>query len=89
MELIALRLNVKQQSPIAVIYHGEVIGDFFADLIVDDRLIIELKAVQKLSREHEVQLVNYLTATDIDDGLLINFGSSVEVKRKHRQYNKP
>jgi GxxExxY protein len=64
------------------------VGDFFADLMVEDRLIVELKAVQNTTKEHEVQLVNYLAATGIDDGLLINFGSSVEVKRKFRQYRK-
>ena len=54
--------------------------------MVEDNLIIELKAVHTVGKEHEVQLVNYLTATGIDDGLLINFGSSVQVKRKFRQY---
>jgi GxxExxY protein len=86
--LAAGGLNVKQQHPIPVAYRGEVVGDFFADLMVEDRLIIELKAVQNMTKEHEVQLVNYLAATGIDDGLLINFGSSVEVKRKFRQYRK-
>ena len=61
-------------------------GDFYADLWVEERIILELKAVQKLAVEHEVQLVNYLTATGIDIGLLINFGPSVKVKRKYRQY---
>jgi GxxExxY protein len=51
--------------------------------------IIELKAVEKLHPQHEVQLVNYLTATKVDVGLLINFSSSVEVKRKYREYKKP
>ena len=88
IELVEVGLAVKQQHPIPVHYHGEEIGDFFADLIVEDRLIIELKSVQNLAKEHEVQLVNYLTATGIDNGLLINFGSSVEVKRKYRQYRK-
>lgn len=56
--------------------------------MVGGRVIIELKAIQRLAKEHEVQLVNYLTATGIDDGLLINFGSSVNVKHKFRQYKK-
>jgi len=88
IEVAEAGLAVKQQRPIPVLYHGEAVGDFFADLMVEDRLIVELKAVQKLAKEHEVQLVNYLAATGIDDGLLINFGSSVEVKRKYRQYRK-
>jgi GxxExxY protein len=56
------------------------------DLWIADRLIIDVKAVLALSKEHEVQLVNYLTATRIDDGLLLNFGPSVQVKRKFREY---
>jgi GxxExxY protein len=63
-----------------------VVGDYCADLLVEERVIVELKAVQSLTKEHEVQLVNYLTATKMDIGLLINFGSSVQVKRKYRQY---
>jgi GxxExxY protein len=53
---------------------------------VEDRFIIEVKAVQSLITQHEVQLVNYLTATGVDNGLLINFGPSVQVKRKFREY---
>ena len=86
LELAEAEITAKQQHPIPVTYHGRLVGDFCADLMMEDRLIIELKAVQKLAREHEVQLVNYLTATGIDDGLLVNFGSSVEVKRKFRKY---
>jgi GxxExxY protein len=88
IELAEASLTVKQQHPVPVSYHGQVIGDFFADLMVEERLIVELKAIQSLAREHEVQLVNYLTATGIDDGLLINFGPSVHVKRKCREYRK-
>lgn len=88
IELAEAGLDVKQQHPIPVTYHGEVVGDFYADLKIGDRLIVELKAVQSLAKEHEVQLVNYLAATGIDNGLLINFGSSVEVRRKFREYKK-
>jgi len=88
IELEEAGLSVAQQNPVPVEYRGRVVGDFFADLIVERRVIIELKAVQQISKEHEVQLVNYLTATGIDDGLLINFGPSVEVKRKFRTYRK-
>ena len=88
IELAEAGLAVAQQHPVPVRYRGQLVGDFFADLIVEGRIIIELKAVQNLAKEHEVQLVNYLTATGIDDGLLINFGSSVDVKRKFRKYTR-
>ena len=86
IELEKLGLRVKQQEPINVSYEGQVVGEYFADLWVDGRVVIELKAAQSLVKRHEVQLVNYLTATGIDCGLLLNFGPSVEVKRKFRQY---
>ncbi len=79
-------LAVVQQCSVPVMFHGKIVGDYIADLMVEDRLIVELKAVQNLGKEHEVQLVNYLTATGIDDGLLINFGPSVKIKRKFRLY---
>ena len=76
---------VDAEKPLQVRYEGLVVGDFVADLVIDDRLIIELKAVQALTSAHEVQTVNYLTATGIDDALLINFGAaSLEFKRKRR-----
>lgn len=86
IELAKQGLSVKQQEPIKVWYEGHIIGEYWADLLVEDVVIVELKAVQTLSKEHEVQLVNYLSATGIDIGLLINFGSSVQVKRKYREY---
>ena len=67
-------------------YGGEVVGEYFADLWIEERVVVELKANLTLAKEHEVQLVNYLAATGIADGLLINFGSSVQVKRKYRNY---
>lgn len=85
IELRKQGLEVKQQEPIKVYYDGHIVGEYIADLIVDSRVIIEGKAVQNLAVQHEVQLVNYLTATGFDTGLLINFGSSVTVKRKHRK----
>jgi len=63
IELQEQGLAVEQQRPLPVHYHGQVVGDFYGDLIVDGRVIVELKAVQNLAKEHEVQLVNYLTAT--------------------------
>ncbi|HEY2972447.1 MAG TPA: GxxExxY protein [Pyrinomonadaceae bacterium] len=86
IELEKLGLRVKQQEPINVTYDGQVVGEYYADLWVNDRVVIELKAAQMLVKQHEVQLVNYLTATNIDCGLLLNFGPSVQVKRKFREY---
>jgi GxxExxY protein len=86
VELIRRGLSVKQQEPIKVYYLGELVGDYYADLLVENRIVVELKAVLALTKEHEVQLVNYLTATRTETGLLINFGSSVQVKRKFRRY---
>jgi GxxExxY protein len=86
--LIELResgLSAASQVPLNVHYHGELVGSFFADIIVDDSIILELKAIDKLAKVHEVQLVNYLVATGKPVGLLINFGTSeVEVRRKVR-----
>ena len=86
IELEKIGLRVRQQEPISVGYEGNVVGEYYADLWVDERVVVELKATQALVKEHEVQLVNYLTATGVNDGLLINFGPSVQVKRKFREY---
>ena len=86
IELEKAGLTVKQQEPINVLYDGQVVGEYYADLWADGRVIVELKAALALAREHEVQLVNYLSATGVNDGLLINFGPSVQVKRKFREY---
>jgi GxxExxY protein len=86
-ELRKAGLRVEIECPIKVFYDGVCVGDFYADLFVEDLVIIETKAVQSLAKAHEVQLVNYLTATGVDVGLVINFGaSSLEFKRKHRIY---
>lgn len=88
MPLIELRkagLSAVSQHPINVYYHADLVGNFIADIIVGEQVILEIKAITQLSKAHEVQLVNYLTATKVDTGLLINFGpSKVEVKRKIR-----
>ena len=86
VELVRQSLKVRQQVAIQVYYEGEVVGEFVPDLWVEERVLVELKAVLSLQKEHEVQLVNYLTATKVDTGLLINFGPSVEIKRKFRTY---
>ncbi len=82
IELRRMGLNVVSEAPITVYYEGEVVGEYFADLLVDDAVIVELKAVERLSPEHEAQLLNYLKATPYEVGLLLNFGPQAEVKRK-------
>ena len=75
------------QIPVRVFYDGVVVGDFDADMLVEGRVIVENKAVRTLVQSHEVQLVNYLTATGIEVGLILNFGTpSLQFKRKHRTY---
>ncbi|MBN1516812.1 GxxExxY protein [Candidatus Sumerlaeota bacterium] len=89
LELKRAGLDAQQQKPIQVYYDGQIVGEFVADIVVHDIIIIELKSVRKLIESHEVQLVNYLKATGKDVGLLINFGENkVEVKRKVRSLNK-
>ena len=82
IELESIGLNVRKQEPIKVYYEEKEVGVYFADLIINDTIIIELKATESLSEEHESQLINYLKATDIEVGLLLNFGKKPEVKRK-------
>jgi GxxExxY protein len=82
-ELKVRGIKTEAQKPISVVYKGKVVGEYFADLVVEDSIIIELKALEKLTDIHEIQLKNYLKATNIKLGLLINFGKSVDVKRKY------
>ena len=85
-ELRKAGFKAEQQVPIKVYYDGIVVGDFKADLVVDDTVILELKAVEKSSTIHEVQLVNYLNGIGKEVGLLLNFGAcSLEFKRKYRR----
>lgn len=67
-------------------YEDQIVGEYVPDLWLPEKLIIEVKSVQNLAKEHEVKLIHYLAATKINDGLLINFGQSVQVKRKFREY---
>jgi GxxExxY protein len=86
VEMTNRGLIVEAQKPIEVFYRDQPVGFFVADLIVDDLVIIELKSVRQLIEVHEVQLVNYLTATGKPIGLLINFAATgVEIKRKVRE----
>ena len=82
IELNAIGLKAEKEKPVIVKYKGHVVGDYIADIVVEDMVILELKAFRQLIEIHEVQLVNYLIATGIEIGLLINFGPSVEVRRK-------
>jgi GxxExxY protein len=86
--LIALRdkgFQVKPQCPISVFFRGQEVGHFIADLFVEDRVIVELKAVSALAPEHSTQTINYLKATGIEVGLLVNFGHPrLEYKRLHK-----
>lgn len=75
-------LDVIRQAAIPVYYYGEQVGDFKADLIVDGTVIIELKAVEKIQPIHEAQIINYLRATRIEIGLIINFGEKLQIKRR-------
>ena len=85
IELRKAGLKSENQKPITVHYEDEVVGNFIADIFVEDSIILELKSVKTLAKAHEVQLVNYLVATGKNVGLLINFGQEkVEVKRKVR-----
>ena len=81
-ELLNCGLNVETQKGISVYYQNILVGQYRADLIVENTIILELKAVEFLAEEHELQLINYLKATDKEIGLLLNFGKKPEIKRK-------
>ena len=83
IELRKAGLNAESQKPITVYYEEEIVGEFVADIIVNDTIILELKSVRQIINVHEVQLVNYLVATRKPVGLILDFGESkVDVKRK-------
>ncbi len=85
IELRKQGLEAQTQVPIVVHYEGEVVGEFVADIIVEDKVIVELKSVRAIVRAHEIQLVNYLVGTGKSVGLLLNFAEEkVEIKRKVR-----
>jgi GxxExxY protein len=88
-ELTKARLEVQCEKRIQVRYDGALVGDFFADMMIQNSVLIENKAVQALNKAHEVQLVNYLVATQIETGLLLNFGAQrLQFKRKSRVYRR-
>jgi GxxExxY protein len=90
IELAAAGIDFESKVPIDVFYKGKLVGKFEADmilLVIDKRLLIELKSCEAILKSHEAQTVNYLTATQIDDGLILNFGSpSLGVRHKYRLY---
>jgi len=85
IELKKQKLAVESEKALKVYYDNEVVGDFYADMLIEENIVVELKSVKKLVKEHEVQLVNYLNGLKKEIGLLINFSpSGVEAKRKYR-----
>ena len=82
IELKRLGLNAEKQKQLKVFYDEFEIGEYYADIIVNDCVIVELKAAEAICPEHEAQLVNYLKATDIEVGLLLNFGKEPKFKRR-------
>lgn len=82
IELAQTGLQVKAQQKIEVNYNEVVVGTYCADLLIEDKVIIEIKSVSHLLEEHEAQLLNYLKATSIEVGLLLNFGEKAEFKRR-------
>ncbi len=82
IELKEMGLYVEKQKRVKVYYKQKEVGEYFADITVENKVIIELKAAEGLCEEHECQLINYLKATDIEIGLLLNFGKKPEIRRK-------
>ena len=82
IEFRKIAIPAEAQSPIKVLYDDEVIGEYFADILVDKEVIVEIKANKSLIQDHHAQLLNYLKATDIEIGLLLNFGPKPEISRK-------
>ena len=88
IELLKAGLDAESQKPITVYYESEIVGEFVADIMVNDTIILELKSVRRIIKAHEVQLVNYLVATEKPVGLILNFGEKkVEIKRKVKYLN--
>lgn len=81
-ELKASGFHCESQKKITVNYKGDKVGEYFADILIDNEIILELKAAESLCKEHEYQLINYLKATNIELGLLLNYGQKPEIRRK-------
>ena len=82
IELAKRGIRAESERPLKIHYESDIVGDYICDIVVEDKVILELKAVKEINKIHEVQLVNYLKGTGIEVGLLINFGPSVQIKRK-------
>lgn len=82
IELEKVGFECKKQFPIKVFYESQKVGDYYADVIVEDKVILELKAASEICEDHEYQLINYFKATEIEVGLLLNFGKKPEFRRK-------
>ena len=83
IELVKEGLSIETEKPISVYYGPNVVGTFSADLVVEEKIILELKAKESLHSAHEAQLTNYLRATDVELGFVLNFGKEPEFKRKY------
>jgi len=81
-ELTEMGVQTQKQYPIEVYYKDNKVGQYFADLIIEETVIVELKAADTICEEHELQLINYLKATEIEIGILLNFGKKPQFKRK-------
>lgn len=88
IELADAGLTAEAEKPMSVYYKERNIGSFRADIVVENSVIIEIKSVEILTKAHEVQLVNYLTSSGIEDGILVNFGEQFAVKRKFKTFRK-
>ena len=90
IELDKIGIEAKSQVPVKVLYEGKEVGNYYADLLVEKMVIVELKSSEDLCEEHEAQLLNYLRATDVEVGLLLNFGKTAQIKRKvfNNEYKK-
>lgn len=82
VELNEMNLYCEKQKPIKVYYKNKIVGEYYADIIVDNKVILELKTAERLAEEHECQLINYLKATELELGLLLNFGKTPAFRRK-------
>lgn len=82
IEMVEMGLEVEQQKQLIVYYKGAIVGEFYADIVVNGKVILELKAAKKLIAEHEAQLLTYLKATEYEVGLLLNFGPEAKFERR-------
>ena len=82
IELEDAGIKTENQRSLNVHYKGRLVGDFKADIVIEDKIVIEIKAVSRLAPQHEAQLINYLKATGLKVGLLVNFGEKLEFKRR-------